>query len=212
MTLAASASQGSLGGMADELITISRDGTEIGKFLESDLMMLIEQKKVLPTDHYWKEGMAEWGLVSQFIAMRKEAARQVKAAADAEAARLKKEEAATRLKKEAEEIERARKAEAEIADAVKARVERQTFTCNCCRWRFLKPKNPNDNFTGGVVLCFLGAALMFIPVLGPIIGSVVIIWGSLTVLVSGLYPPHCPSCRSTNFSRQEGSDKRLFPD
>ena len=89
--------------MADELITISRDGNETGKYLESDLMMLIEQKKVLPTDHYWKEVMTSWGLISQFIAMRKEAARQVKAAADAEAARLKKEAADQEKAKKAAE-------------------------------------------------------------------------------------------------------------
>jgi hypothetical protein len=59
--------------MADELITISRAGTEIGKFLAPDLLMMIEQKKVLLTDHYWREGMADWGTISQFIALRTEA-------------------------------------------------------------------------------------------------------------------------------------------
>jgi hypothetical protein len=196
--------------MSQDLIAVSRSGTEVGKFLESDLPLMIEQKRVLLADHYWKPGMAEWALVSQLIAERNEAARQAKAAADAEAARNKKEADEARRKLEAEEKEKARLAEAVLQAEVNARVERQTFSCHCCRHRFLKPKNPNDNFIGGVLLCFLGAALLFIPVFGPIIGSVVLIWASLTVLVSGLTPPHCPNCRSTNFSRKEGSKKRLF--
>lgn len=193
--------------MAEELISISRAGAEIGKFLESDLLMMIEQKKVLPTDHYWKPGMNDWELVSKYIAERKAAAQHAKAAADAEAARLQKEAAEARRKREAEELERKRQADAAIAEELK---DLQTFTCHCCQYRFRKPKNPSDNFIGGVLLCFFGAALLFIPVFGPIIGSVVIIWGSLTVLVSGLTPPHCPNCRSTNFSRKEGSNKPLF--
>lgn len=190
--------------MADELITISRDGNETGKYLESDLMMLIEQKKVLPTDHYWKEGMTSWGLISQFIAMRKEAARQVKAAADAEAARLKKEEAdQVKAKKAAQD--------AAVEAETKRRVEGLTFTCHCCQSRFMKPANPADNFIVGVLVCIGGALLLLIPIIGWVAGPFVMIFGLIKMLVSGLSAPHCPNCRSVNFSRREGSDKPLFP-
>ena len=190
--------------MADELITISRDGAEIGKFLESDLMMLIEQKKILATDHYWKEGMSNWGLVSQLIALRKEAARQAKAAADAEAARLKKEAA---------EEEKAKKAEldAKVEAETKRRVEGLTFTCHCCQRRFMKPANPADNFIVGVLICIGGALLMLIPIIGWVAGPFVMIFGLIKMLVSGLSSPHCPNCRSTNFSRREDNEKPLFP-
>lgn len=190
--------------MADELITISRAGTEIGKFLAPDLLMMIEQKKVLPTDHYWREGMADWGTISQFIALRTEAARQAKAAADAEAARLKREAA---------DQEKAKKAaqDAVVEAEVKRRVEALTFTCNCCQSRFMKPTNPADNFITGVLICIGGALLLLIPIIGWVAGPFVMIFGLIKMLVSGLSSPHCPNCRSANFSRREGSEKPLFP-
>ena len=189
--------------MADELITISRDGKEIGKYLESDLMMLIEQKKVLATDHYWKEGMTSWGLISQFIAMRKEAARQVKAAADAEAARLKKEAA---------DQEKAKKAaqDAVVEAEAKRRVEALTFTCNCCQSRFIKPFNPESEAGDGAVEIFLGSLLIFIPIIGWLFMPFVILRGFAKIIASRIKTPHCPSCRSSNFSRREGSDKSVF--
>jgi ribosomal protein L37AE/L43A len=190
--------------MADELITISRDGTEIGKFLESDLLLLIEQKKVLPTDHYWKEGMSEWGAVSQFIALRKEAERQARAAVDLEA---------VRLKKEAADREKAKKAEldAVVEAETKRRVEALTFTCNCCQSRFIKPFNPESEASDGAVEIFLGSLLIFIPIIGWLFMPFVIFRGFAKIIASRIKPPHCPNCRSSNFSRREGSDKPLFP-
>ena len=67
--------------MSQELITISRAGVEIGKYPESALLTLIEQKKILQTDHYWKAGMAEWRLVSELVVALKDS----QASAEAEA-------------------------------------------------------------------------------------------------------------------------------
>ena len=190
--------------MADELITISRAGTEIGKFLAPDLLMMIEQKKVLPTDHYWREGMADWGTISQFISLRTEAARQAKAAADAEAARLKREAA---------DQEKAKKAALDavgVAEA-KRRVEALTFTCNCCQSCFIKPFNPESEAGDGAVEIFLGSLLVFIPIVGWIFMPFVILRGFAKIIASRIKTPHCPSCRSSNFSRREGSDKSVFP-
>lgn len=189
--------------MADEMITVSRNGAEVGKFLESDFLMLIEQKRILPTDHYWKTGMGDWGLVSQLLAARKEAERQAKAQIEAEAARAKKEQL-EKEKAKADELEVKAKAEAS------RRVEALTFTCHCCQRRFLKPTNPAENFIVGVLICIGGAMLLLIPILGWVAGPFVMIFGLIKMLVSGLNPPHCPNCRSTNFSRREDNDKPLF--
>jgi len=193
--------------MAEELISISRAGTEIGKFLESDLLMMIEQKKVLPTDHYWKPGMNDWELVSKYIAERQAAARHAKAAADAEAARLQKEAAEARRKREAEELERTRKAEAADAERLK---EALKFNCHCCKVEFDKPFNPESEAGDGAVEILLGSLLIFIPVIGWLFMPFVILRGFAKIIASRVKTPHCPNCRSTNFSRKEGSNEPLF--
>jgi type II secretion system protein G len=41
-------------------LSISRDGVEIGEWTEEEVRTLYSQGQLLPTDYYWKEGMAEW--------------------------------------------------------------------------------------------------------------------------------------------------------
>jgi len=189
--------------MFNEMITVSRAGSEIGKYLESDLLMLIAQKQVLPTDHYWKAGMADWALISDLLAARKAAERQAKAASDAEAARLKKEQdAAAKAKKAAQE--------AALEAEVKARMERLAFHCHCCKANFPTPYNPEPEAGDGAVEIFLGSLLIFIPVFGWIFMPYVILRGFAKIIASRVKSPHCPSCRSTSFSRAEGSDKPVF--
>ena len=43
-------------------ISISRDGAEIGEWTEERVCSLYKEGQLLPTDLYWKEGMAEWEL------------------------------------------------------------------------------------------------------------------------------------------------------
>ena len=189
--------------MSNEMITVSRAGSEIGKYLEADLLMLIEQKQVLPTDHYWKPGMTAWALISDLLAARKAAELQAKAAADAEAARLKKEQA---------DVAKAMKAEQDAAfeAEVKARMERMAFHCHCCKATFPLPYNPEPEAGDGAVEIFLGSLLVFIPIIGWIFMPYVILRGFAKIIASRVKSPHCPSCRSTNFSRAEGSDKPVF--
>jgi ribosomal protein L37AE/L43A len=185
--------------MSQETITISRAGAEIGKFPEGELLKLIEQEKILPTDHYWKAGMADWRLVSELVAGLKAA----QARADAEASRLKQEADAKAKAKQAE-MNVAMEAE------VKRRTARLTFTCHCCKVEFLKPFNPETEAGDGIVDIFIGSFLVLIPIIGWIFVPYFILRGLAKVIASRIKSPHCPSCRSTNFSRQEGSDKPVI--
>jgi endonuclease/exonuclease/phosphatase family metal-dependent hydrolase len=47
------------------IVCIARDGQEIGQHPEEAVPQLIANGEVLPTDHYWCEGMTEWGLIGE---------------------------------------------------------------------------------------------------------------------------------------------------
>jgi ribosomal protein L37AE/L43A len=185
--------------MSQELITISRAGAEIGKFPEADLLKLVEQKQILPTDHYWKAGMSDWRLVSELVAVLKAAQARV----EAEAARAKQEADAQAKAKQAE-LEAWAKAEAD------RRAAKLIFTCHCCKVVFPKPFDPESETRDGVIDVFIGSFLVFIPIIGWIFVPYFILRGLAKAIASRVKSPHCPNCRSTNFSRQEGSDKPLF--
>ena len=182
-------------GMAQELITISRGGVEIGKFPEADLLGLVQQKKVLPTDHYWKAGMTEWKQVAELIP----ALRAVQEQAAAEKARLK-------LEADAQQAEVAARASAEAL----RRAAKLTFRCHCCKVEFPKPFDPESEIGDGVVDVFIGSFLVLIPIIGWLFVPFFILRGFAKVVASRVKSPHCPNCRSTNISREEGSDKPLF--
>ena len=181
--------------MSQELITISRGGVEIGKFPEADLLGLIEQKKILPTDHYWKQGMSDWLPVAELIPA-------LRAAQEAEAAEK------ARLKQEAEARQ------AELAAWATAEAQRRsaklTFTCHCCKVEFPKPFDPEGEIGDGMVDIFIGSFLVLIPIIGWLFVPFFILRGFAKVIASRVKSPHCPNCRSTNISRQEGSDQPLF--
>jgi len=48
-------------------ISISRDGAEIGEWTEERVCSLYKEGQLLPTDLYWKEGMAEWESLTTFV-------------------------------------------------------------------------------------------------------------------------------------------------
>jgi hypothetical protein len=48
-------------------ISVSRDGQEIGEWTDEEVRTLYFQGSLLPTDHYWREGMAQWSTLSTFI-------------------------------------------------------------------------------------------------------------------------------------------------
>ncbi|PYK39736.1 MAG: hypothetical protein DME49_03085 [Verrucomicrobia bacterium] len=45
---------------------VARDGAEIGEFGEEEFRDKIFKGNVKPGDHYWKEGMDDWQLVSEY--------------------------------------------------------------------------------------------------------------------------------------------------
>jgi endonuclease/exonuclease/phosphatase family metal-dependent hydrolase len=47
------------------IVSIAREGQEIGQHHEEAVPQLLNSGELLPTDHYWYEGMAEWGLVGE---------------------------------------------------------------------------------------------------------------------------------------------------
>jgi hypothetical protein len=49
------------------LIHIARAGVVIGKYKSSEVLSLFSSSELKPTDHYWQEGMAGWGLLPEYI-------------------------------------------------------------------------------------------------------------------------------------------------
>jgi len=181
--------------MAQELVTISRSGAEIGIFPESDLLGLLEQMKVLPSDYYWKPGMTDWRPVAELIPVLRAAEER----ATAEKERLKREAGA----KQAELA-------AWAASEAQKRAAKLIFTCHCCKVEFPKPFDPESEIGDGIVDIFIGSFLLLIPIIGWIFVPFFILRGLAKVIASRVKSPHCPNCRSTNISRQEGSDEPLF--
>jgi DNA-directed RNA polymerase subunit RPC12/RpoP len=54
-------------------IKISRKGASIGEFELWEIFDKVKSLVILPTDHYWYAGMAEWKLVSEIIPLAREA-------------------------------------------------------------------------------------------------------------------------------------------
>jgi hypothetical protein len=48
-------------------VSICRNGEEIGEWPEEQVRSLFKVGRLLSTDHYWKEGMAEWAELSKMI-------------------------------------------------------------------------------------------------------------------------------------------------
>ena len=51
-------------------VKVARDGVEIGECRRQELDQLARAGQVLPTDHYWLEGMEEWKLLSDLLASK----------------------------------------------------------------------------------------------------------------------------------------------
>ncbi|MEP6821018.1 MAG: DUF4339 domain-containing protein [Chthoniobacterales bacterium] len=49
-------------------IFVSRDGEKVGEFSSAEFQERLRTRFVLPTDHFWGEGMVEWRLVSDYYA------------------------------------------------------------------------------------------------------------------------------------------------
>jgi hypothetical protein len=49
------------------IVTFARDGQEIGQHDESAVAALLATGQLLPSDHYWHEGLAGWGVAGERV-------------------------------------------------------------------------------------------------------------------------------------------------
>ncbi len=192
--------------MSDPIkVKVSRDGKEIGTYQVDEALRLLASGDLKSTDHYWSEGMTAWAFLSHLQTWdsgRKKAAADLKT----------KQEDAQRV--ERFEREKAKAMEEEdrvVAEAVRIRLEKEKanyFKCSCCRGTFKEPKDPARDFYTGIWGLAGSALLMFIPVVGQILGAILAIYCTCIILASHLVSPYCPFCRSSNFSRPEKPDEQ----
>jgi hypothetical protein len=216
------------------LIRVSREGKELGSYPAPEVLSMLKEGALLPTDFYWHEGMTNWAPLVQLQAS--EARRLL-----AERALLQKQEderkAAELAKKRAEEAERLRQEQAKakeeedraVAEATRIRMEKRKenfFTCNCCKDTFDKPVDPRGLFWKGFVIIIL-AGIVFVVALAlagfgggmsppvfilglTVISALAALWGAILILSSGLRSPFCPGCHSTNYSRPNKGERPVF--
>ena len=48
-------------------VWIARDGVEIGAYPQADLPNLARLGHLQPTDHYWYDGLEDWGLLGELL-------------------------------------------------------------------------------------------------------------------------------------------------
>lgn len=195
-------------------VRVSRDGKEIGTYSAQEAVRLLVAGTLKLTDFYWHDGMTEWAPLAQLQAA--EARRQLaeRALQQKQEEERKADELAKKLREEAEVLrqEQAKAKEAEdrvVAEAVRIRLEKEKanyFKCGCCRGTFKEPKDPAKDFYTGIWGLAGSALLMFVPVVGQILGAILAIYSACIILASHLVSPYCPSCRSSNFSRPEKID------
>lgn len=167
------------------IVKIMRNKEVIGNYKYVDILKLLSEGTLLPTDLYWFKGMSGWIKLGQL-----------------------KENEDTKLKAKADE-------DRQVAEAVKVRLElerKSQFRCNCCHLVFKKPSDISG--VPGVVLWFcsmiacgisslLPWSLAPLAIAGYCVSIILMGVGFCIFLASLLRSPYCPSCESSNFSRQE---------
>jgi len=197
-------------------VKISRDGKEIGTYEAKEAVRLLVYGTLKETDFYWHEGMTEWAPLLKLQASEArrqlaERAEQLKQEEAIKAEQLAREKA---LKDEQLAQEKAKAKEEEewiIAENVRIRMEKEKvtwFRCHCCRESFRSPNDPREQFWTGIILLLVAGAIFYIPTLGPLLAGVLSIYAFLVLLASWIVSPHCPLCRSINFSRPERTDEQ----
>jgi uncharacterized membrane protein YdbT with pleckstrin-like domain len=185
------------------LVKISRDGKEIGTYEAKEAVRLLVYGTLKETDFYWHEGMTEWAPLSKLQAS--EARREL-----AERALQLKQDEAIKAEQLAQEKDKAKEEEEWIiAENVRIRMEKEKvtwFRCHCCRESFRTADDPRDQFWTAIILLLVAGGLFLIPILGPLLAGILSIYAFLVLLASWIVSPHCPMCRSTNFSRPEKKD------
>ena len=212
------------------LVRVSRDGKEIGTHSTQEAVRLLVYGTLKETDFYWHEGMTEWAPLTQLQAAeaRRQLAerKQEEERKAAELAKKRRDEAVQLREDQAKAKEAADRLKEERVQAEVAKREENAFTCNCCKARFDKPCDPRDLFWKGLGIIFLGflaAAAVFGSATagrdGPpafivfclvVVSVVLVLWGSILVLSSGLRSPFCPGCHSTDYSRPNSDIRPVF--
>lgn len=186
-------------------VRISRGGQEIGTYAIQEALRQLFLGHLKPTDFYWEEGMAEWAPLSQLKASeerRQEAERLL---------REKQEQAKNAEQVAREKVKVKEEEERAVAEATRIRMEQEKanwFRCHCCRESFKKPTDPSDNFIPSILGLLISGVITFIPIVGWVGGPIMGIYCVCNILSSQLVSPHCPTCRSTNFSRPEKPDEQ----
>jgi GYF domain 2 len=162
---------------------IMRDKQEIGSYPFADLLRLLADGTLKPTDLYWCKGMPSWLKLSQL-----------------------EEQERAKLKAEADR----KVAEALM---LRSQQERKSlFQCNTCRAVFKEPSriSPQGGVVFAVVsLVGFFSSAIFVSVLPPvaIMGfalSSLLMGGGFCVFLAGLIrEPYCPQCKCSNFSKPE---------
>jgi hypothetical protein len=149
--------------------------------------------------------MPEWALLSQLQTTEE---RRQKAEAELKVKQEKSKEAEQleQKKSKAKELE-----DIAVAEALRIRFEKEKanyFRCHCCRETFKKPEEPRDSFLPSMFGLMFSGLLFFVPVIGGVLVAFAGTYFLVIILSSQIVSPHCPNCRSTNFSRPEKTDEQ----
>jgi hypothetical protein len=174
-------------------IKFSRNGVEIGEYKFWEVEVMVKTFKILPTDHYWHEGISQWEPVTKLIALID----------------IAKEDAEIAKQRRANEIEKRKAAEFKQSNY---------FNCNCCRHTFEEAEGTLDRFGKGIGIVVLSSVISIYPLssltqsyissnekpLIMIFGFVsVLLWiiGCGFILSAFVRAPSCPKCGSSNFAK-----------
>jgi hypothetical protein len=172
-------------------IKFSRNGIEIGEHKLWEVEVMVKTFKILPTDHYWHEGISQWEPVTKLIALID----------------IAKEDAEIAKQKRVNEIEKRKAAELKKSNY---------FNCNCCRTSFEKSEGVSERFGKGVMFIFVSGFFSLIVIASserhePGVASVICAFVSLILFIMGfgfmlsafVRDPSCPECGSCNFAKPE---------
>lgn len=189
-------------------VKISRDGVEIAQEELQNIESRLKYGALKITDHYWHEGMTEWKLLSELIAIIE------KAREDAQIEKANKEREIARKEREIAREER-RKIEVNNARE-KAVREMNYYKCNCCRKSFPESNGVSDRLVKGCGTLFLsGIVSLFawisigIPIANFVflLAATFVFLIALSLMLSAFArSPSCPNCGSSNFQKPENTD------
>jgi len=172
-------------------VRVSREGKELGSYPVPDVLSMLKEGALLPTDFYWHEGMADWSPLAQLQASEArrilaERAQQLKQEEARKAEQLAKDKA-ERAEKEAQEKAKAKEEEDRaVAEAVRIRMEgerarakeEEAAVAQAVRVQAIEKKASErlDEYGGlfkfiGIVVFIVGGFVLFGGLVGDATGS-----------------------------------------